>query len=133
VSSQHWRMCMPRVLLLFFFSFVFQTFVITWSLCMRSRWQSLKPLHYSLIWSISCLQGITHFHLESSNPGLLWPPSVTSNWFQISSQATFYTLLQELYLSMSQEAFPFALSPLVPFWLPLLYYVCKGPWYTTPY
>lgn len=57
-----------------------------------------------------------HFHLESSNPGLRWSLSVTSNWFQISSQATFYTLLQELYLSMSQEAFPFALSPLVPFW-----------------
>lgn len=44
--------------------------------------------------------------------------------FQISAR-------RSLYLSMSQEAFPFALSPPVPFWWSLLYYVCKGPWYNT--
>lgn len=38
----------------------FQTFIM-WSLCTRSRLQSWKPLHYWLIWSISCLQGVTLF------------------------------------------------------------------------
>lgn len=141
-----WRICMPCFL--FFFLFNFLRFSNLYHVELVHEIPLAVMETPSLLVNLkSFLSSGRHSFCFISNLGLLWSSccplllccawtsllmkpdrtSDTSNWFQISSRATFYTLLQELSLSMSQEAFPFALSPLVPFWWPLLYYVCKGP------